>query len=286
MPHRSTLRRLALASASAFAPVLPLAAVSAVAVGCGSAAVAPNSAQEAYDRGVEAFDRGRYVRAIEHFRTALDFGRTSPLAADAQFYLARAYAEDGQYLLAGNEFTRFIEFYRSDARLQQAAYERILAYAALSPDHELDQTDTERAIDYIRLYLSQYPESDNADAARALLDELREKLALKRYDNGRLYERRELFEAAMVYYESVLQEYPTSEWADDALIGSLRAQIAFARASVRDRQTERYAEALAKYDRFITLFPNSPHVREAEGLYEQAFQAHRSLTAAASASAE
>ena len=279
MFHRFALRRLVLAALASASPIAPLVAVSALSAGCGSGTVAPNSAQEAYDRGVAAFEREKYTRAIEHFRTALDFGRTSPLAADAQLYLARAYAEDGQHLLAGSEFTRFVEFYRTDPRVPEAAYERILAYAEMSPDHELDQTDTSRAIDFIRLFLAQYPENPSAADAQTLLAQLREKLALKRYDNGRLYERRELYEAAIVYYDSVLQQYPTSEWADDALLGSLRAQVSFARASVFARQAERYQEALNKYDQFITLFPTSPLVREAEDLYDTAFSAHRAVTA-------
>lgn len=281
MSHRFSLRRAALTVAATAAPALFFVSLPVIASGCGSSNVTPSSAQEAYDRGVAAFERERWDRAIAHFRTALDFGRTSPLAADAQYYLAQSYANDRQYLLAGSEFTRFIEFYRADPRVEAAAFDRIQVYAKLSPNHELDQTDTERAIDYIRLYLSQYPQSEHTAEAEALLGQLREKLALKRYDNGRLYERRELFEAAIVYYESVLQQYPTSAWADDALLGSLRTQVAFARASVRQRQAERYAEALAKYDRFITLFPSSPLVREAEGLYDEAFTAHRALVAEA-----
>ncbi|WP_094546092.1 outer membrane protein assembly factor BamD [Rubricoccus marinus] len=273
-------RRLALAlfaAAAGIAPAASVVTVSAVVAGCGNGVVTPGSAQEAYDRGVEAYDRGKYTRAIEHLRTALDFGRTSPLAADAQLTLARAYKGDRQYLLAGNEYTRFIEFYRSDERVPQAAYERIQTYAALSPPYDLDQTDTERAIDYIRLYIAQYPESPQAPEAAALLTDLREKLAQKRYNNGRLYQRRELYEAAVVYYESVLQNYPTSAYADDAMLGALSAQVEFARASVISRQAERYDEALAKYDRFITLFPSSPLVREAEDLYSQAYDARQAV---------
>lgn len=275
MSHRFRApRRLALAVlavASGVAPMASVVAVSAVVTGCGNSSITPGSAQEAFDRGVIAFDRGKYARAIERFRTALDFGRTSELAADAQLYLARSFAGDRQYLLAGNEYTRFIEFYRNDERIEEAAFERIQVYAELSPEHELDQTDTQRAIDYIRLFLAQYPESARADEAAALLGSLREKLAMKRYDNGRLYERRELYEAAVVYYEGVLQEFPTSQWADDALLGALRAQVAFADASVAARQPERYREALDKYERFISLFPSSPLVRDAESLYDDAF---------------
>ena len=274
-------RRFALAFLAALAGLAPAASVlgvSAVAAGCGSGNVAPASAQEAFDRGMDAYENRKYSRAIANLRMALDFGRTSPLAAEAQLTLARSYVGDRQYLLAGNEYTRFIEFYRTDERVPQAAYERIETYAKLSPAHDLDQTDTERAIDYIRLYLAQYPDAPQASEASTLLAELREKLALQRYNNGRLYQRRELYEAAVVYYESVLQDYPTSAYADDALLGALSAQIAFARASVVARQAERYDEALAKYDRFVTLFASSPLVREAEELYDQAYAGRQAVS--------
>lgn len=249
--------------------------VVALLAGCGSGPVTFGSAQEAYDRGAAEFERGRYDRAVEYLRTALDFGRTSALADDAQLLLAQAYAEDRQYVLAGTEYTRFIEFYRADPRVEQAAYERIRAYAALSPRFELDQTDTRQALAFIALFQQQYPQSEYLEEVAAVADELREKLARKQFEAGRLYERRDLFEAAVIAYRSVLAEYPTSAYADDALLGALRAQVLFAENSVRDRQQERYREALAIYDQLGTLFPQSPVVGDAQDLYDAAFRGFR-----------
>ena len=259
MPFRSGLLALA---------VLVLA-------GCGSGPTTFGSAQEAYDQGIAAMERERYTRAIEYLRAALDFGRTSELADDAQLALARSYAADGQYLLAGNEFTRFIEFYRTDPRVEQAAFERIQAYAELSPRFELDQTDTRQALSYIRIYLQQYPDSPNAPAAEALAAELREKLARKQYEAGRLYERREYYEAAVIAYRDVLNEYPASIYADDALLGALRAQVAYAAGSIEDRQESRYRVALDLYDQLATLFPGSPTLGEAQTLYDEAHRGWR-----------
>ena len=255
-----------------------------VLAGCGGGPPTFSSAQAAYDQGAAEFERGRYDRAVEYLRTALDFGRTSELADDAQLMLARAYAGDRQYLLAGNEFTRFIEFYRTDPRIEQAAYERIQAYAALSPRYELDQTDTRQALNYIRLYLQQYPESPNAVAAAELAETLREKLARKMLESGRLYERRELYEAAVLTYRDVLTEYPTSDYADDALLGAVRAQIAFADNSVPDRQAERYDEAVQIYQQLISIFPQSPLLPEAEALYDRAYRGYRASGGEATAS--
>lgn len=243
--------------------------------GCGGGPTTFGSAQEAYDRGAEAAERGKHALAAEYLRAALDFGRTGELADDAQLALARAYAADRQYLLAGNEFTRFIEFYRTDPRVEQAAYERIQAYAALSPRYELDQTDTRQALSYIRIYLQQYPASSNVPAAESLAAELREKLARKEYQGGRLYERREYYEAAVIKYRGVLDEYPSSVYADEALLGALRAQTAYADGSIRDRQLSRYRSALDLYDQLTTLFPQSPVLVEAQELYDRAYRGWR-----------
>ena len=252
-----------------------LLALAVLASGCGGGPMTFSSAQAAYEQGAAQAERGRHTQAIESFRAALDFGRTSELADDAQLALARAYAADGQYLLAGSEFTRFIEFYRTDDRIPQAAYERILAYAALSPRYELDQTDTRQALAFIQGYIQQYPDSPNVVAAEALRAELREKLARKQYETARLYVRREFFDAAVIAFQEVLSEYPTSPYADDALLEAIEAQIEYADRSVPGRRQERYQQALDVYDQLVTLFPQSPTLGEAQELYDRAYAGWR-----------
>ena len=104
-----------------------------------------------------------------------------------------------------------------------------------------------------------------------MLEELREKLARKQFQTGRLYERRKLFEAAIISYEVVLGGYSTSPFADDALLGVLRAQVGFAANSIVARQADRYQAALDTYDRLLQLFPSSPLLTEAERYYDRAF---------------
>jgi outer membrane protein assembly factor BamD len=245
----------------------------------GSGGVVANSGQEAYDKGMLAYESRRYDRAIEFFRAALDFGRSGEWADEAQIYLAKAYFETGQYLLAANEFDRFADLYPTDGRAEEARFGEIQSYVRLSPPYHLDQTDTERAIGLIRTFMASYPTSVFTADVVAVLEELREKLARKQYEAGRLYERRELYEAAALTYRSMLEQYPTSSYADDALLGALRAQVAFAEASVQARQAERFDEALALYGRMVELFPGSPLLPEAEALYDRAHRGHQGAEA-------
>lgn len=242
--------------------------VLALAAGCtGSGRVSTDSPEAALEEGKALYERGKYLRAIEYFQHVFDFGRATPYAADAQYYLARSYYEDEQYLLAANEFTRFVELYRTDERVEEGEYLRAMSYYHLSPPYQLDQTDTRTALSYIRLYLSKYPEGEYAGELAAITEELRAKLATKQVEIAELYERRELYEAAALSYEQVLEEFPDSQYADDALLGMLRNYKAYAEASIPTRQPERYELAADAYARLVQLFPDSPLLGEAEDLY-------------------
>jgi outer membrane protein assembly factor BamD len=242
-----------------------------VAAGCsGSGRLRYDSPQEAYQKGVELYERGKYQQAAEYFQAVFDFGRTHEWADDAQLYLARAYRANEQYILAASEYTRFVEIYRADPRVPEAEYERALAYYELSPNYELDQSDTERAIQYFTLFANRYPDHELFDEATARIAELRDKLAHKQFETAKLYERRELYEAAALSYEAVFDKYPDTAWADDALVGAIRAYIGFSDQSVLNRQAERLQFAVDNYERLIQIFPNSPLLKEGEQLYEQA----------------
>ncbi len=267
MPFRPTLAALVL--------------LCTVAPGCSGGAVAANSADEAFARAEDALARRKYDRAVELYRTTLDFGRTGEVADDAQLGIARAYAGTKQYLIAGAEFTRFIDLYRTDARVEDASYERILAYAALSPTYELDQTDTKTALQYIDAFLVQYPAGTHATEVQTLSAALRDKLAHKQYEEGRLYERRELYEAAVLSYQALLATYPGSPYADDALAGAVGAQVRFATNSVPARQAERYREALRLYGQLTSLFPQSPVLAAAQADYDRAYAGLRAADATA-----
>ncbi len=226
-----------------------------------------DSPQEAYEKGMSAFEKKRYDRAIEYFQATFDYGRTHEWADDAQIMLARAYLASKQYILAASEYTRFAELYRADPRAAEAEYERAQAYAAQAPNYELDQTATEQAIQYYQLFINRYPQHDKAAEAEARIRSLRGKIARKAYEAGLLYERRELYEAAAMTYERAFADYPDTEWADDALVGAVRAYKLFADESVRARQDERYRKALEHYERFTQIYADSPLRNEAEDLY-------------------
>lgn len=244
-----------------------LALLFAIAGCAGSGRVRYDSPEEAVTKGMVEFEAENYTKAVEYFQGAFDFGRTHQWAADAQLFLARSYRETEQYLLAANEYTRFTQIFRSDPRVPQASYELAMTYYARSPQYQLDQTPTEQAIQQFQLFIARYPDNDLAADASSRITELREKLARKKFHSGGLYERRGLFEAAAIYYEEVFDQYYDTEMADDALLEAMRMYFRYAELSVRSSQMERLEKAVENYDRLRQIFPNSPHLKQAEALY-------------------
>ena len=240
-------------------------------VACGGGdRLVTSSPEAAYERGAQLFERGRYARATEQLLLVFDFGRAHEYAADAQYLLAESYYLDGQYLLAANEYDRFIQLYRGDPRVEEGEYKRALSYYHQSPPYNRDQTDTERAITFLRLFIERYPDSPYAQDAGVKVVELQEKLAHKMFSAAAMYERQTQYEAAALTYRRVLDLYPNTSWADDALLGEMRSYLAFSDRSVVARQPERIQKAIEAYELLIQIFPDSPVLKEAEELYAEA----------------
>jgi outer membrane protein assembly factor BamD len=222
--------------------------------------------EEAYNRALALFERGRYAQAAEMAQRVFEFGRGHEYAEPAQLLLARSYFQARDYLMAANEYNRYITLYPRSERVEEAEFERALCYYYLSPPYYLDQSDTQRAIDLLRLFTIRYPGSPRAAEAARYITELRNRLARKIYEAARLYMRMEAWEAAALTFGEVLNQYPDSEWADRALLGQVQAYMAFASSSVPARQAERYRMALEAANRFRQLFPQSPLRPQLEAL--------------------
>jgi len=89
----------------------------------------------------------------------------------------------------------------------------------------LDQTETERAITRYREFLGAHPDHPRAAEAIARIAALRDRLAEKRFKNGRLYTRLREFDAAERYLRGIIADYPESRWAADAALLLAETQV-------------------------------------------------------------
>jgi outer membrane protein assembly factor BamD len=133
-----------------------------------------------------------------------------------------------------------------------------------SPKFSLDQTNTYEAIDAFQLFINRYPRGDRAQQATEYIDELRQKLLDKAYNIGNLYYKMEDYRAAIVSYESLLKDYPDTEYKEEILYKIIKAYYEYAMKSIEVKKKERYESAVKAYLDFISLYPESEYIDDVQ----------------------
>ncbi|MFB6231243.1 MAG: outer membrane protein assembly factor BamD [Salinibacter sp.] len=255
---------------SVFTSILLFAFVGAVGGCSGSERLTYDGPKEAYTKGISQFEEGDYKLAVRFFRGVLEYGRGNKWAANAQYKLAMAQRKRGKHLVAASEFKRFTEIYRNSAKVAEAQFERANSYYLRSPMYRLDQSDSRQAISLFQLFIDQHPNHRLVPEAEKKIDELRAKLAHKKYAAAQLYEQREMWQAATEVYVDAFNKYPDTKWADEVLLGAVRSYVQYADRSIQKKQAERYRKAIKYYNRLTQLFPESKLLSRAEELYSEA----------------
>ncbi|MGH7570421.1 MAG: outer membrane protein assembly factor BamD [Gemmatimonadota bacterium] len=237
------------------APVLALLVVLTVS-GCASTSettILP--ADDQYARALELFEEGDYTRAVTAFQGFVFNYPQDPRVADARWMAAESYYRSEDWATAAQEFLNFQRDFPTAERAAEAIYQAGRAYQEMSLRPELDQRDTERAINvYDRLVL-EYPGTEFAEEARQRVRELRNKLAEKVYLNAEFYFDHEDYDAAEIYLTDLISAYPETDWLAAAY--ALLAQT-FCRQGVHERAAD-------VVSRLRENFPDSPAARETAG---------------------
>jgi outer membrane assembly lipoprotein YfiO len=130
------------------------------------------------------------------------------------------------------------------------------AYWALSPDIPRDQEFTRKAVEECTRLLEFFPRSPLVDDAKEIISKARQKLARKNLEIGKWYYQRGLYESAIIYFESTLQDYPEADVVPEALSFLYDA---YDRVGFR-------MEAEATRRILIESYPDSPEARRLAGL--------------------
>ena len=136
-----------------------------------------------------------------------------------------------------------------------------------SPESSLDQTLTKQSIDAFQEYIEKYPKSERVAEANKLMDELRNKLIEKDYQNAYNYYKTMQYQAAVVSFKNFLNDYPDlTEKRENAMYYIVLAGYEFARNSVADKLKERYESVILDYERYSVVFSNMKDKKKQEQL--------------------
>jgi outer membrane protein assembly factor BamD len=178
-----------------------------------------------------------------------------PRVAEARYRIGETYVGRKELVTAAIEFNRLASEIPTGIWADDARFQVCQAYYRLSPKPSLDQEYTTSAIDHCNNLINYYPDSEYVARARAVVDELTDKLAEKEYLIGDTYFRRGAYHSANISFERVAEAFADSVWAPRAL---LRMFESYTRL--------RYdPEAQAVKERLIRDYPNSPEAKQLGG---------------------
>jgi len=205
----------------------PLALLALVALGCsGADRYQGMDAETLYQTARSEYDEGSYGNAIDALERLMVTYQTFDRLAEGRFLLAEAYFHDDQFVTARSEYQRFLDRYVGHELASAAALGMCKSLEELSPRPQRDQTFTREAITTCGNVVIDYAGTPQATEAAAIRQQLREKMAEKEYLNARHYFRRKQYDPAIKYFQFVIDLYPESSYAPQALLGMVRANDA------------------------------------------------------------
>jgi outer membrane protein assembly factor BamD len=210
------------------------------------------TAEERFAEAMEKFHDEDYLEAITDFEAIRLQYPATPIADSARFYSGMSRYEREEFLLGTYDFNQLIQNGAAKTLVPDAYHMLSQCYYRLSPKVPLDQMYTYQAIDALQTFIELYPDHPQAEEASKQVQELSNKLAMKEYDTAVLYMKMENREAAMICFDTVIDRYYSTDWADDAMAQKIRIHM----------NAEDYGKAWPLLKAFLDKFPDSPYRKE------------------------
>ena len=191
---------------------------------------------------------------------------------DVYFMYAQANLCIEDWYMARYSMRNFAKTFPNSPRTEEAEYQAALCSYRLSPESNLDQSDTKTAMDDLQLFMDRHPQTNRRDTCNAMIASLRSKLETKAWSGAKLYYTTGKFQSASKALRHFMDDWPASQYTEEAQFLILKSQFLYAQRSTERRQAERYADAIESYFTFAARFPESAWLREAEQFHEKSRQ--------------
>jgi outer membrane protein assembly factor BamD len=221
---------------------------------------ASNDYAKKYREGIRLYNKRDYSKALELFETLVARYRGQSQAEDLYYYYAYTNYKLRDYTSARYHFKTFADTYPSSSRAEECRFMAAYCYYLDSPIYSLDQSNTQSAIDALQLFINLYPKSERVVEASKLIQNLRDKLERKSYENSKLYLTIGYYQAAVISFGNSLRDYPDTKYAEEMEYLTVQAQYLYAKKSGEFYQEARYTQAIEDADEFTETYPNSQYL--------------------------
>jgi outer membrane protein assembly factor BamD len=225
--------------------------------GCSSARDTTNmSPDERLAYALTLYEDEDYTVAAEEFQAMILQFPGSAVVDNAQYFLGMTRFKRGEFIVAAFEFSRLIKNMPASEFVPEAQFMLAESYYQLSPNFTLDQRYTKKAVEEFQAFIDFFPTDAKVAEAEGKINELNNKLAHKEYNNAVIYEKLEYYNAAILYYDNVVELYHDTGYAPSALYNKIKILIS----------RERNSEALSEIEKFLERYPENGSAAELRSL--------------------
>lgn len=216
------------------------------------------------EKALEYYADKKYDKAATLFEMVIPYKRLSPNFEELYYKYSYCHYFLRDYYLANYYFKSFAKQFPQSTLSEDALFMAALCSVKNSPNYQLDQGETQSAIDELQLFMNRYPESPKKDTCNLIIDALVIKLEKKAFENAYLYYRTENYKSAVIAFKGVIEQYPVSSMKNELMLLIIKAGYKYAELSIDEKKEERYNETLKNYNNFASLFTDQETKKEAE----------------------
>lgn len=226
-----------------------------------------------FEYAKKAFEKGKYGQACTLLSEIVTVMKGTEHAEEALYLLGLSHFENKDYISSGAYFKTYYNHYPKGKYAELARFYSGYGYYLDSPEPQLDQTTTHKAIEELQNFLDYFPKSDKVSIAQNAIFELQDKLVLKELQNAVLYYNLGTYlgnnyESAVITAQNAIKEYPYSKYKEQLQMLILKSRYQEAILSVDEKKEDRFRIVIDEYYSFINDYPESESRQEADHIFK------------------
>ena len=224
-----------------------------------------------FEYAKRAFNEKRFVQASTLLEECITVFKGSDKAEESLYLLAMSNYENKDYASAGVYFKSYYTRFPKGKYAEDARFYSGYGYYLDSPEPQLDQSMTVKAIEELQAFLDYFPRSDKVSIAQNAIFELQDKLTLKQLQNAQLYYNLgnymgNNFESAIIVAKNAVKDYPYSKYKEELEMLILKSRYQEAVNSIEERKADRFRDVIDEYYSFINNYPDTKNREEADNI--------------------
>ena len=184
-----------------------------------------------YEFALKCYQEGDYKKTIALLEDISNAYKGTERSENILYLLSTSHFKKKEYIAAGHHYNTYVNTYLRGSHYTECMFMLAYSYYHQSPEAELDQTATVKAIERFQIFIEAFPYNEQVPLAKELQAEMYEKLAYRDLKNAQLYYnlgnyRGNNYRAAIVSAQNAINDYPNSKYKEDYSIIIAAAPLA------------------------------------------------------------